>query len=471
MVALRNNYQQNIFNPLQKDAQIDIGSLANTTDLIYGLPNQGQIFSFCGGDVISEVVSGGSPLMQWIPGRGVLHKNEHVKHLSWVAPQGFDGSTSYMAFLAAQDPTPLCEWGPGTDFNVCEYTHTMHRITVSNKERPLIPEHFGMTQCEQEPQLRLRGPQQGLAIETDGDWAIARLGILLEGHMNWNLIYGDPVVESGIGMYDGLDNIIQTGWVADHQIGPGSCDFTDPLVINGTSIETSEDLLRLIKALVRKVRMRVRVRGGQISGDDMAIVMPTLHWQYIADSIACGALTGACTSSAMQLVDPGAWSRERARITNGGIGYGYIDIDGIPVPVIPEDTMGTNVTLTDGNPGTIGDIYILVKRFRGITILEHQYLDYNRLRTPQAMEEDVAFFQNGMIRAAWYDLNKRCYVYGLEMWGRVVSLMQSLQVKITDVTVESVLENENESGSFTSANFYAYGGNDGGAGVALIGGI
>ena len=43
-----------------------------------------------------------------------------------------------------------------------------------------------------------------------------------------------------------------------------------------------------------------------------------------------------------------------------------------------------------------------------------------------------------------------------------------LQGRINDVTIEVEVDDEFESGSFTSQNFYPYGGATGGAGTALL---
>lgn len=464
MVALRNEI--NLYGgSLEKDT---VGNPSGTTDLLYGNKNQGQIFTFCAGDIVSEVVSGGSPLMQWIPARGVDTWNEHVAHITWVAPEGFTGATSYMDYLAAQDAVGECDFGEGFDYQYYEYSHTMHRVTVSNKNKPLRYEHFGMRQCDKQPQLRIRGNDAGIAIDNDGEWTLARLAIGLEHHLDWNLIHGDPTIATGNGMYDGLDNIISTNWVRNHLVGGGDATFSDPIIYNGISLTTPGEILRVVKAIVRKLRTRMFERGYIPRGDDMAIVMSPAHWSVIADAIACGALTGSCAVDLSNGLNPEVWQRERDRITRSGVGYGFIQIDGIPVPVIPETNLGYNVTLEDDQPGVHGDIYILTKRFRGDTILEHQYLNWNLMDVPSAMAERSTIFQNGMIKATWVDLNGLCFYYGEEMQARIVSRYQPMQAKIINVTVETVLENENESISFASPDYYAFNGESGGAGVALL---
>jgi hypothetical protein len=167
---------------------------------------------------------------------------------------------------------------------------------------------------------------------------------------------------------------------------------------------------------------------------------------------------------------PEVVQRQREQFASGGLGYGVFPVDGVNVPVIIEDQLAANVTLTDGTPGVTGDIYVLTRYFNGQTILENQYLDWNQLQVPFNNPQEFTR-QNGMLRVGWVTEANSCFYYYVDMWGRLISRYQPLQAKITDVTLATLMENENESVSFTSQDFYAYGGQRGGAGVSLINGI
>lgn len=450
---------------IEKDT-VDVDAVP-TTGFIY---NNGP-WSMCVDEIISDVTQGGSQLMQWIPTRGVNTRNEHIAHLSWIAPEGFDGSTSYVDYLASLDPIETCDFGPTTDWNACEYTHTSYPISFQS---PVMTyRDTGLLDCERSPIYRLRGANAGLPIDNEGDWALARAAYQLEQHMNWNLIYGDPSATQLA--YDGLDVIIDTGWVANHAIGNGSCDFTDPIIMNGTALSTPQALLRQIKGIVRKIRQRARDRGVTLQASDMCIAMPRAHWGYIADAIAWGALVGdpvaVATKDIVMNNDVRAFFEERRRITAGFFGNGYIEVDSQPVPVIVDDIMGANGD--DGSDSVVtGDIYILTRRFAGLNILEHQFLDWNRMRLPSGVTmPNVEIRQNGLLRSGWKILNSSCFQYFVELEGRIISRFQPLQAKITDVTVTTILENENESTSFTSQDFYAFNGGRGGQGTAYLTGL
>lgn len=437
------------------------------------IPTKGFIYkdgpwSMCVEDVISDVVSGGSQLMQWIPTRGVITRNEHVAHLSWIAPEGFDGSTSYIDYLSELEEIGDCDFGPSTDWNACEYTHSSYRVSFQSKV--ITRRDMGELECERSPIYRLRGANAGFPIDNDADWALAQVGYEFENHLNWNVIFGDPT--AGQQMYDGLDVIIDTGWVADHAVGSSSCDFVDPIVVNGTALATPQAVLKQLKGVVRKLRQRASDRNAAIAPGDMVIVMPRSHWNYLADAIAWGAMvTDNNIANIVMNNNVDAWFRERNRITAGGaFGNGFIEVDGNPIPVILDNIMGVNGD--DGSDAVVtGDIYVLTRRFGGMNILEHQFLDWNKLRVPAGVNLNEQIMMNGLLRTGWKTLNETCFQYFAEMEARIISRFQPLQAKITDVTVNTILDNENEAPSFTTQDFYAYGGRRGGQGTAYITGL
>lgn len=448
-------------NPVYEKDTIDVDSIP-TDGFIY----RDGPWSMCANDIISAVASGGSDLMRWLPTRGVIHRTEHVAHLSWVAPEGFDGSESYMDYLAAV-VVEECDFGPTADWNACEYTHTSHRVSFQS---PVITRRdMGMLECENSPIYRLRGNTTGLPIDNDADWAKAKTVFLIEPHLNFTILYGDSTVNDDM-MYDGIDKILDTGWVAAHAVGSGSCDFTDPMIINGTGLATPQAVLRTLKHMIRKIRNRARERGVTLTGNDMAVLMPLSHWAYLADAIAWGAMVGELVTNIVANNSIQGFMLERQRITQGGFGNGFIEVDNMAVPVLVDTLLGVNGVLEDDSVVT-GDIYVLTRTFGGVNILEHQFLDWRRLRMDDGPRIEEEISGNGLFRSVWKNLNQSCFQWGIEAEARIISRFQPLQGKLTDVTVTTLLENENESASFASPDYYAYNGNQGGQDVAYLSGL
>lgn len=459
----------------EKSTTLTVGS-PTTSGLMFNNYSEDarQLWSACTGEIISDVVRGGSMLTKWIPAAAQNTWVNTVSHLSWIAGKGFDGSQTYLDSLEDGNAAE-CGFGPGgMDFQVCEYSENMHKISVSNEDRPLSILHAGgMRYCAQQPIYRIRGADVGVDqayIDNDADWIVALLGVDLEMHLDWDLVYGDAAIAKKKGLSNGLDTVISEGYVRSRHTGEGACDFTDPLVYSGTNLTTARQLLQFIKHVARKLFQRIRVRGFQPSGADMCIAMPWPFWDLIADEIALGSLTPGTQAYIQFQTTPEVWQRQRDAVTSGGIGFGVITIDGISIPVIPEELLGSNTTVDGDTPAHTGDVYILTRRFANREILTQEYVNWNQIgdAAPEALSRNSVVMQNGMIRTTWVTVNDQCYFYGLQMYRRLVSKFQPLQAKITDITLEMPMEDYFEAGTYTHQDFYAYEGAVGGDGTAKL---
>lgn len=443
---------------------------------LYGDENQPGLFKLYTNDIVSLVTSGGSALMRWLPARGVNTWNDPIAHLSWIAPEGFDGSQTYADHLIAQGEVEECEFGDGYTYQICEYNHRMYRVTGSTRSEPIKQENLGMRLYERLPQQTLRGETRGMTLTNDRDWSLARLGLGMEEHQNWNIIYGN---KGGIpNTYDGLNVIINNGWVKSKKEGYGSCDFTDPIVMSGVGLSNTAAVIRRVRAMVQKLLKRMSDRNFTPSGDDMVILMNDTMWHYIKEALATGTFESFYVpSNATMNLTPEGVEAARQRISSGGFGFGTFPVYGINIPVLPDTRIGANSTL-GGIPYVTGDVYVLTKRFRGLTVLEHQYLDWSQLGSrplPELSrlangEFQPDFFQGNMMKVSVLPLDGayNCWYYGAEMYGRIVSYMNMLQGRLMDVSIAVDLTGEHESASFTSPNFYPYGTADGGAGNSLL---
>lgn len=424
-------------------------------------------------DLISSAIAGGSPILNWIPSRGVTHRFDNIAHLEWVAPDGFDGSTDYRTYLANLNIED-CDYGPHFVWSGFEYEQQGGRWSFTS---PVLGiNDFGVRDYENSPIYTVRGDMIGVALNTDADWATARALIGLEQHMNYNIIYGDR--QNSVMEMDGIDTVIQQGYVQNHRVGPGTPHWADPLVANGAAINTPAELLTTIRALIRKLRTRALARNWSVAANDMIVLMPAAMWPYVADAQASGAFAAFTAWSGVSSMDmtPRDFLAERQRVTSGGLGFGIIDIDGQPVAVVPDANLGRNVTIDPGGvneaPGVSGDIYILTRRAAGMQLLEQQYLNWDELSYPtnaiNSGNESTFTLFNGLVRAGWKVLNNKCFQYYVEQSGRLTSMFQPMQARINNVTLETLLESEMEAGAFWSPDFYAYDGTQGHAGAALL---
>lgn len=416
-------------------------------------------WSYCENEVISSVVGGGSNLLNFIPSRGVNWRQEHIQHLVWVKPDGYDPSAeTYGDYLAGLDDLEDCDFGPSPNWGACEYMQEFG--TVSFQSKTLTDDDLNIKECRLSPIYTNVNRTGGrVAIANDAEWAVAQVGLVLEQHLDWNVIYGDPAVYKLT--YDGLDKVISPGFVNNHKVGEGDCKFTDPIVLSGLGLGSDmSTLISTVRAVVTKILKRAADRNYRITQQDIALVMPSAHWAYVADALACNGLASSgCDANITIFSSAGDMRAERARIATGGpFGEGTFPTGSFDIGVITDNLLGYN-TLVGGNPAVTGDWYILTRRFAGINILEHQFLDWNEVfnvetgARPQWNNKLV--MQNGMIKQGWKITNDVCYQAYLAMEGRLISRYQPLQAKIQDITIETFLENENESVNFASLDWYA----------------
>jgi hypothetical protein len=432
-----------------------------------GLLYQNGPFSLIADDIISMAVDTGSPLLQWIPTRAVDFRFPTVAHLEWVAPEGFDGSDTYAEYLRTIDISE-CGYGPSAVWSGFEYQTEEGQWSFTSPK--LHVDDFGMRDYENSPIYTVRGNSLGAVLDNDADWAVARALMVMQQHMNYLIVNGDR--SNSVMEYDGLDTVIAPGYVQSHLVGPGVPHWANPLVVNGAGVTDPVAILTLIRAVVRKLRARLQARRWGVAQNDMVVVMPAGMWSYIADAHASGGNVGFVTNNFAGQMTYRDFLAERSRIMQGGIGYGFIDVDGTPIAVVPDENMGNNATINPGTDeeagGVAGDIFILTRRANGITLLEQQYVNWGALDYPTNGTEDVFTVNGGLVRAGWLMENNKCFQYYAEARGRLASYAQPFQARINNVAVATLLSAENEGANFWSPDFYAYDGIQGGSGTPLL---
>lgn len=427
-------------------------------------PEEGRLyqngpFGYIDKEITSAVVTGGSPLMNWIPTSGVKSRYERVSHLEWIGAKGFDSTeTTYPEWLNSIE-IGECGYGPTTTWS--GFTWQASGGTFSWKTDMMkMYEDSGIKYHEQQPTYTFRNAQGVLAngnpLESDKDWAIARVLFAMETHLDYILKHGDE--KNSQMEWDGIDQILRPGYVQARVQGSGVAHWADPLYVNGAGLTVAQ-LFQTIRVVVRRLRRRAQDRNWQISPTDMVILMPHTMWDNLAEYVAAGALyayTNTFGFSGDMSID--VYDRRYDSIRTGGaLGFGSIKIDGFEIPVMTDPNLGVNTTITDGGVTTSaisGDIYILTRRASGMTLWEQQYVDWNMLDYPN-WNEDRFTLQNGLVRAGWVTEANKCYFYFAEMGGRLVCRMLPLQGRITNVTVSTLDNLENEAGAFYHPDFWA----------------
>lgn len=425
-------------------------------------------FGLIDDDPISMAIPGTSPLGNWLPSRRITDRFETVSHLEWIAPANFDGSQTYSEWLSGISIDD-CGYGPSTSWSGFQYQMTGGSFSWTTSKMKTYPDG-GIKYHEKQPMYTLRGSSIGQPLSSDKEWAVARVLIAMLYHLDYVLKYGNAANSQM--EWDGISQILTPGYVQARIFGTGIAHWADPLIVNGAPITSVAVLAQALRVTIRRLRRRLRDRNWSVGPADMAVFLPATMWDNISEYLAMGAFykytNGYGFDGTMTFRD---FKEEYRSVRSGGLGYGTLDIDGEAVPVIADGSMGMNVTLDpSGTPknAIAGDIFVLTRRANGMTLLEQQYVDWDKLDYPTSDPEETFTVQNGLVRAGWITEANKCFYYYGEMAGRVVSYMQPMQAVIRNVVMETLDANENESGNFTSPDFYAYNGGRGGQGTAYL---
>lgn len=424
---------------------------ANQTGLVY----KDGPFTWMDGELISDVTFGGNPLMQWIPFETMEPtREETVSHLSWVAPSGWQPQTqSYSDYLDSLDPgqeedacDPVCITGDWAAFS-----YNVKYGEVCTGSGKLTTDEFGMKQHRNVVIPAVRGPNAGINMATDADWARARAAIVMEQHLDWNLLYG---VHGNFAQWDGLYEQMTPGYVTTHFVGNGAPHWAEPLVLDGSVATDCGEVLLMVKNTVRVLRRRIRQHNFRVANIDMAIVLPSVMWARLMDCIACGGMTGCGTQPTGYTIAD--WRAERERLSTGGVGYGVMEIDGEFIPVIPLEGIAVGGVDADGNNVVIGDIFVLTRRANGMNVLAHQMFDWNQLSSLlNEAQYNTMVSQGGIFRETWIAENDMCFQYRTMARGRNLIRMYPLQARIASVSmvVDLPVEYELET-AFLNEYFY-----------------
>ena len=405
-------------------------------------------FSWQHNDFISDVVPDGNAISAWISTDGTVETHyETVGHLEWVAPAGWGGS-NFSSFLANQE-IGECEFGSGTKYAAYTYQISYGTFSKSTDTFKIIPNVLVNREYKNSPTYHMfkRGNNAGLPLENDIDFQLARMALDAKNHYEWNLIYGD--LSNSNQEWDGLDVMLDTGYVAAHPISGFSnvYQFVDPIVVDGSVLATVQAVIQEMRHMVREMRRRASIRKLGIMAGDHSFFMSSAHWQAIAEVLAVEGLIVGNTYNSTDVVE-----RRLAELMGDGT-VGQFPVDGRPVPVFCVDELATN---TNSNTTATGTIFLLMRSIGGENILVQQPIDFTnvqKLFTTPVAGVSINVGLGGLARYGSVAENSTCWYYFCEMGGRLVSRYQPFQGRINSVTVPLHGVYRTEASTYTD-NFY-----------------
>lgn len=337
-------------------------SLTVGTSHLYGC--QG-LFGLCGPDEIIGLSMGDDPLVSWLGMYPDTICEKFIKGWTYVDQAGTAaGQVTGTVYGDACDDPPQSEKG------VCEY-YIGDFGTLRACGEPIKVNTLGLRKCDKQPTYTI--PIEGIGpvrIDNDLDLETIAAAQVVKHELTRELITGDKSVT---GQFDGLTNLIKTGYVS---VNGDRCYAMDSLVVDwendgltGT-VNGHGSIISKVRDMWRRLMWRITQAGfARPAEGDVILSMPSwLAWQFLDEwawwSIRNGAQYNEVFRDNYQMRD------FRDRYSVGLYNGGYITIDGYNIHIMPHDW----ATISQDAPNFCADIYLLVRSLGGRRVLQGQYI-------------------------------------------------------------------------------------------------
>ena len=311
-----------------------------------------------------------SKFSEWLGWRENNECEQFVKMVTYMDLAGTAAGTAAAGDSALPDPCAdpkLTEWGK------CEIL-LGPKGTLSLCGDPINLLEQGERKCDKVPiyTIPTRNHPGGVRITNDLDWEAITA---MEGVKSDNerlMITGSQFVA---GQYDGLERLVNTGYVDVHTMR--RCSSVDSTIVDWASDDMTGavngfgSIVNKITEIVRRIKQRIAyAKKGNIRPGDMVIVLPSFLADCLLDEWACW---GLCTGQVYNEVFRNSLDLRTYRDgLNGGLfGDGQIEVDGFPIPLIRHDWMN----IDQAAPNFCSDIYILTRQIGARRILYGQFLN------------------------------------------------------------------------------------------------
>lgn len=324
--------------------------LTATETTLYGCCG---LFSVCGPDALLSRVIIEDKFSTWIGWQENNDCYQFVKTLAWIGIEGTSSGSPQSAAGGPCDDPPSVEWG------TCEYL--IEKGLLRQCGQALDITRVGERYCDKQPIYTLDGQR----INNDLEWQAVMAGQVLQAELNRLLIVGN---KSNPGEFDGLEQLVNTGYVDVHTGNP--CPAVDSIVVDWGGGVMNDSLIETVIAIIRRIRQRAS-RAGGIAAEDMVIMMPSFLRDCFMNAWVC---YGICDENQSGMARWETRDRSEKYIGGGLFGDGYITVDGTDVSILVNDW----IPVTQSAPYFCSDIYILTRRIGNLPVLYGQWMNMNQ---------------------------------------------------------------------------------------------
>jgi len=393
-------------------------------------------FDSCADEILSLHYKGSLGLLDWLNFQMTDVCYRSVEFITYRRPEQSQGADT-AGYLS--DP---CSDPNGWEFGTRKITvEDFGRIGRAGPVRNIAkPQRY----CKTRPVRRL----DGMPVTNEFEWDLVFTADQVVDDVRKLVITGNAAVG---GQFDGLQQWVSTthgaplnSYVVDWNLN--TMDGGAGITINGDAIAATFNFIDVFKALFRRIRQRISwnpifSRTPPALGD-MILVLPNFAINCLLDHYTCWSVCegSAYNEANLQTYEARAFRDNLVSAENPKnlFGYGYIDIDGMTIPLLAHDW-----ELIQGP--THFDMYFLTGQIGGMRIWEGEMLngDESLAQFNETLDNQSPgdfFTLDGGRMLGKIDTDNLCRTVKLWHFPRLFCMAPWAQIRFQDVRCNDVLD-------------------------------
>ena len=419
----------------QKRAFISPTSTVDTTPTINGCCG---LFDLCSDVDILSLSMTAEPFIDWLGWEKSAVCEIRKNFVTWVRASNTQG-TMDVGYLA--NP---CADSHGAEWGTCDFLlEGFGRLRRHTPTRDVTK--LGLRLCELQPRYRLDGSP--ITDDVEFDLRITTEAILQDLYRL--MVTGNHTVGTDDGLWDGLQQLVNTGYVNTH--GERCCmmdsivvdwngnDMCDPTAAghgttwNGSALAAGYRFVDVLTSVYRRIRRRLSMApalNAPLKVGDIVLVMPWHAAQCLLDCFTCWSVcpqnfaANGTTTAPLVTLNSFEGRTFRNNLNGGMFGAGKIYLDGFEIPIMPYEWS----MYTGGSNNS--DAYLLVNQVGGQRLINGQYNDMAVAASKRAGWFD---YTDGGKFLTWANTDQTCQERQVEFQPRLLMWAPWAQARFIDV--------------------------------------
>jgi len=396
------------------------------------------LFDLCSDVDVLSLSMASEPFMDWLGWEKSAVCEIRKNFITYSRAEASQGA---MTSGYVSDP---CGDSHGAEWGTCDFLlEGFGRLRRHTPTRDITK--VGLKLCELQPRYRLDGSP--ITDDLEFDMRIVVEAIMQDLYRL--MITGNHTVGTDDGLWDGLQQLINTGYVNTHGErccsmdsivvdwnGNNMCDATAAghgTTWNGVALATGWRFVDVLLAVYRRIRNRIKMApalNAPLQVGDMVLVMPNAWAQCLLDCFTCWSVcpqnfnTDGTTTSPLVFLNSFEGRNFRNQLNGGMFGAGRIYLDGFEIPIMPYDWS----MFTGGSRNA--DAYLLTNKIGGQRLIQGQYNDMSVAASKRPGWSD---YTDGGKFLTWLNSDETCDERQVEFQPRLLAWAPWAQARFIDL--------------------------------------